>query len=222
MKAVIFDFNGTLFWDTEKNFQSWHEYSKAIRGYPLTDEETVKLNGRSNRVTLEYLKGRPITDQEFDDLSEGKETIYRKLCKDDKDNFHLAPGVIDVLNFLKEKCIPIGIASMAGKGNMDFYIENFNLLNWFDRNNIVYDDGKMPGKPDPTIYLEAAKRIGVDPKDIVVVEDSGHGIEAAKNAGMGMIISLGKEKELDELKAKYGVAYNISDFTEFKRDVFSI
>ena len=49
---------------------------------------------------------------------------------------------------------------MAREGNINFYIDSFHLLNWF------------PGKPDPTIYLLAAKHINLDPKDCVVVEDS--------------------------------------------------
>ena len=53
--------------------------------------------------------------------------------------------------------------------------------------NIVYDDGKIPGKPDPTIYILAVKRLNVDPKDCAVVEESIHDIKFGKNAGIGMI-----------------------------------
>ena len=53
-----------------------------------------------------------------------------------------------------------------------------------------------------------------------MVEDSPHGIESAQRAGIGMIISLGHEKDLNELIAKYGVHSNINDFTEFDRNIF--
>ena len=66
----------------------------------------------------------------------------------------------------------------------------------------------------------AAEKIGVDPKDCVVVEDSVHGIESAKRAGIGMIISLGHEKDLKELQEKYGVYSNINNFSELDRSIF--
>ena len=180
----------------------------------------AKLNCLNNRVTIEYIVGRKITDDEYEKWSEEKEVIYRQMCKDDHENFHLAPGLTELLDFLKENKIAMGIASMAGEGNINFYIENFHLLNWFDKKNIIFDDGKIPGKPDPTIYLLAAKQLNLDPKDCVVVEDSPHGIESAQRAGIGMIISLGHEKDLNELIAKYGVHSNINDFTEFDRNIF--
>ena len=220
MKGIIFDFNGTLFWDSKYNTEAWITFSGTIRDHPLTNDEMKILNGRNNRVFLEYIAGRKITEDEYEKWSEGKEILYRKNCKEDVNNFHLAPGLTELLDFLKENHILMGIASMAGEGNINFYIENFNLLNWFEKKNIIFDDGKIPGKPDPTIYLIAAKQLNLDPKDCVVVEDSTHGIEAAQRAGIGMIISLGHEKDLNDLVEKYGVHSNINDFTDFDRSIF--
>lgn len=220
MKGIIFDFNGTLFWDSKYNFEAWIAFSGTIRDHPLSNEEMSKLNGLNNRITIEYIVGRKITDEEYEKWSEGKEIIYRQMCKDDKQNFHLAPGLIDLLDYLKANNIAMGIASMAGEGNINFYIENFNLLKWFDKKNIVFDDGKIPGKPDPAIYLMAAKQINIEPKNCVVVEDSIHGIESAKRAGVGMIISLGHEKDFNELVEKYGIYANINNFSELDRTIF--
>ena len=219
MKAVIFDFNGTLFWDNDKNFDAWIQESANLRGTPLSDEEMLKLNGLPNRVFLEYIAGRSITEDEYWKWTEDKEVIYRKLCKEDTKNFHLAPGAVELFDFLSEKNIPMGIASMAGEGNFNFYYENFGILKWFKKEHIVYDDGKIPGKPDPTIYILAAKRLNIDPKDCVVVEDSTHGIESAKNAGIGMIYSLRRD-DFPQLKEKYGVVGNINTFYDFDRSIF--
>lgn len=220
MKAIVFDFNGTLFFDTDKNYEAWTVYSETLRGTRLNEQELNFLKGANNRSTLEYIKGRKISDQEYEEWSEGKEVVYRKLCKEDTSTFHLAPGAIDLLNFLKDKNIPRGIASMAGEGNFKFYIENFSLLNFFDREHIVYDDGKIPGKPDPTIYLTAFRKLNINPKDCVVVEDSVPGIESAYRAGAGMIISLGHQNDFADLCSKYGVHSNINDFRDFDTSIF--
>ena len=56
MKGIIFDFNGTLFWDTKKHNEAWIEFSKQIRGFPFTEEELFKTTGQTNRLILEYIK----------------------------------------------------------------------------------------------------------------------------------------------------------------------
>ena len=126
MKGIIFDFNGTLFWDSKYNTEAWITFSGTIRDHPLTNDEMKILNGRNNRVFLEYIAGRKITEDEYEKWSEGKEILYRKNCKEDVNNFHLAPGLTELLDFLKENHILMGIASMAGEGNINFYIDNFH------------------------------------------------------------------------------------------------
>lgn len=61
---------------------------------------------------------------------------------------------------------------------------------WFDPEKIVYDDGTLPGKPNPDIYLKAARTIGLAPSRCVVVEDAVSGIEAARRAGAGYIVAM--------------------------------
>ena len=102
MKGIIFDFNGTLFWDSVYNFKAWIAFSGTLRDHPLTNEEMKMLNGRNNRITIEYIVGRKITEDEYEKWSEEKEIIYRQMCKDDAQNFHLAPGLTELLDFLKE------------------------------------------------------------------------------------------------------------------------
>ena len=63
------------------------------------------------------------------------------MSLEDKDNFHLAEGVEEFLDFLKENDVPMTIATMSDKLNVDFYIEHFHLEKWFDLDKIVYSDG---------------------------------------------------------------------------------
>ena len=129
-----------------------------------------------------------MTQEEVDELAQQKESVYRDLCKSDPDKFKLAPGVENFLNYLKENKIPFTIATASEINNVTFFIREFQLDRWFDTDKIVYDDGTFKGKPEPDIYLLAADRLGIEPKDCVVFEDAISGVKSAKNAGISTII----------------------------------
>ena len=191
IKGVIFDFNGTLFWDSHMHVEAWREFSKRLRGYSFTDEEMQKyMFGRTNADIIAYAMGKPQSEEFVDNFAYEKEAYYRDMCRKDHKNFKLADGVVEFLNYLKEQNIPMTIATMSEKDNVDFYIEGFNLAKWFDLKKIVYSDGTIAGKPAPDIFLIAAEKIGVAPKDCIVFEDAISGIESAKKAGIGKIIAV--------------------------------
>ena len=100
MKGIIFDFNGTLFWDSEIQENAWKTFGKKLSGRDITDEEfNTYFHGRTNKDTLEYLKKRELTEEEVNELAQQKESIYRDLCKSDLSKFKLAPGVERYLNY---------------------------------------------------------------------------------------------------------------------------
>ena len=220
VKAIIFDFNGTLFWDTEMHYEAWIKFSPIIRSTPLSDDEMKLLIGKNNKTTLEYIKGSPVTKDELESWSNQKETCYREICLNKKENLHLAPGAEDLLENLNKKRIPHAIASMAGEDNMKFYQEVFNLSKWFSSESIIFDSGDIPGKPDPTIYLKAMQTLGVLPKDCAIVEDSANGIEAAYRSGASIIFAIGPKEKHSELMKFPGVTKAISDFSEIDTSIF--
>ena len=220
-KGVIFDFNGTLYWDSAKHKQAWREFSKELRGEMFTDEEMVKyMFGRTNEEIIKYAIGHQPTPEMVEDCGQRKEALYRQMCLEDAENFHLAHGVEDFLNFLKENNIPRTIATMSDKINVDFYIENFQLEKWFDIDKIVYADGIIPGKPAPDIYQIAAKNIGLKPQECVVIEDALSGIESAKRADIGKIIAICSEEPPELYKSIPCVSEIIFDFDEIDKSMF--
>lgn len=220
-KGIIFDFNGTLYWDSALHKDAWIEYSKKLRGTPFSDEEMLKyMFGRTNEEIIKYAIGKQPTPQMVEKYGKEKEEFYRQMCLKDPDSFHLADGVIEFLDFLKENNIPRTIATMSEKDNVDFYIENFNLEKWFDISKIVYANGKIPGKPAPDIYQIAAKNLGLTPQDCIVVEDAISGINAAKAANIGKIIAICSEEPAEFYKKISGVSGIIKSFREFNRDLF--
>ena len=220
-KGIIFDFNGTLFFDSEKHLEAWREYSKRLRGTPFSDEEMRQyMFGRTNEDIIAYAIGRKPEPELVEKLAKEKEEVYREMCRKDCENTKLAPGAIDFLNFLKNNNIPMTIATMSEKDNVDFYIEEFNSSKWFDIEKIVYSDGTIPGKPAPDIYQIAAQKLHLSPKDCIVVEDAISGIEAAKSAGIGKIIAIASMESVDLYKNIPAVTQIIKNFDEIDRNIF--
>lgn len=217
-KGILFDFNGTLFWDSQKHYDAWYEMSKKLRGKPFDDYEMVHyMFGRTNAMIMEYAIGRKPTAEEVEKCSLEKELIYLDMCKKDVENTKFATGVEKFLDYLCENNIPHTIATMSEKINVDFYIEAFNLEKWFDLDKIVYSNGKIPGKPAPDIYLIAAKNIGVKPQYCTVFEDAYSGIKAAEAAGAGKIIAVASKEPVDFYKSIDCVSEIITDFSQCEK-----
>lgn len=222
-KGIIFDFNGTLYWDSEKHKETWREYSKKLRGTPFSDEEMLKyMFGRTNEQIIKYAIGKQPTPEMVEQLGQEKEALYRKMAIEDKETFHLAKGAENFLDFLKENNIPMTIATMSDKINVDFYIQHFHLEKWFDLNKIVYSDGIIPGKPAPDIYEIAAKNLNLKPEECIVIEDALSGIESARAAGIGKIIAICSAESPDLYKDIPCVSGIINDFDEFDKSLFEI
>ncbi len=223
MKGIIFDFNGTLYWDSQLHYDAWREYSKLLRGVEFTDEEMRdKMFGHTNEDIIEYAIGKKPTKEMVEKYGKEKEALYRKRCLLDPENFKLAPGAIEFLNFLKENNIPRTIATMSEWDNVEFYIKEFHLENWFDLDKIVYSDGTIPGKPAPDIFQIAAQKINLNPKDCVVVEDAIAGIKSAKSAGIGKIIAIASLEPIEFYEKIDGVESIIKNFDEFNRSIFEL
>lgn len=222
MKGIIFDFNGTLYWDSHLHYEAWREYSKLLRGYEFTDAEMrEKMFGHTNADIIEYCIGRKPTDEMVEKYGKEKEALYRKRCLLEPENFQLAPGVVEFLDYLKEKKIPMTIATMSEWDNVEFYIKEFNLAKWFDIDKIVYSDGTIPGKPAPDIFMIAAKRLGLLPSQCVVVEDAIAGINSAKTAGIGKIVAIASLEPVEYYEKIEGLNSIIKDFYEFDKKIFN-
>lgn len=215
--GIIFDFNGVLWWDEALQEKAWRQFAEQWLGISLTSEVmATHVHGRNNRHTLEFLAGSSLDSDTLAQLSEQKEVIYRGLCLAQGEDFVLSPGAMGLLDDLAGRGIPRTIATASGKGNLEFFFAHLRLGCWFDRQCIVYDDGTMLGKPAPDIYLQAAQRLGLNPVDCVVVEDSLSGIRAAFSAGIGHIIALRSIKDSDLLSGTDGIDQVVENLAQIR------
>ena len=111
---------------------------------------------------------------------------------------------------------------MSEWDNVEFYIKEFHLEKWFDIDKIVYSDGTIPGKPAPDIFLIAAEKIKLAPRDCIVIEDAIAGINSAKAAGIGKIVAIAS-LEPDEFYQKItGIEQIIHNFNEFDKNLLDV
>lgn len=221
MKGIIFDFNGTLFWDSQLHIDAWKEYSARLRQTPFTEEEMLKyMFGRTNEDIIAYAIGKKPDKELLDRVAEEKEALYRDMCLLKPEEFHLAPCAVEFLDFLKSKNIPMTIATMSEWSNVEFYIREFKLAKWFDVEKIVFSDGSIPGKPAPDIYQIAAKKLGLETKDCVVVEDALSGIESARAAGAGKVIAIASREPVEFYKDLTCLSQIITSFDQIDRNLF--
>lgn len=217
-QAVLFDFNGVLWWDTQLQERAWVEFSSMVRGAPLTPEELkIHMHGRPNGYVLEYLTGQVLDAAAIAALTAQKEALYRGLCLEIGQRFQLSPGAADLLDFLAAQGIPFTIATASEINNVRFFFAHLKLAAWFDFDRVVYDDGTFPGKPAPDIYRIAAARLGQPPERCIVVEDSLSGIAAARAAGIGWIAAVSTSSPPETLWAQPGVSAVLPDLRAFDR-----
>lgn len=212
IRAVIFDFNGTMVFDSPYHDLAWKVFSKQIRGYAMDDEEIkTNVHGKVNDKIIQYLKPELNADERAK-LSLEKEAAYRKLALEDRENYHLVPGLSSFLDELKAKDIKRNIASASIKENIDFFIDTFELTNWFDIDKITYDDGSYMNKV--AMFKDAAKRMNVEVSDCIIFEDSVSGINCAKEVKAKKIVVIAPKEQWQQYLDDPQIDLVIEDFTD--------
>lgn len=187
IKAIIFDMDGTII-DTEK---AWRNVTLDVlqkNGFEQlsSDQEqflgTLSGMGLVNAVVA--LKNYFNLQQSIEELTAHKLELA---------NFHLSSSVEFINGFqefhqkLQAHAIPTSIATNASPENLKHLIHSMKFDQFFGKNIYCIADVENKAKPDPAVFLHAAKQLGVDPSECIVFEDSLYGFQAAKAAGMKCI-----------------------------------
>ena len=221
MQSFIFDFNGTLYPDKEIHRLAWKRFM-ADHGILITDKDYEEnMYGPANDVIVRHYLGSDLPFDVVRRLSAEKEALYRQIAMDDPTLQSLTPGTDEMLDMLTARAIPCAIATASMPENVDFYFNTLGIGRWFDRAHVFFDEADLPGKPDPAIYRLAMQKLGYEPKDVTVVEDSLYGIQAAHGAGVGRIIAIDTTLGPEPLSQVAQVDAIIHDFHGFDRFVQS-
>jgi beta-phosphoglucomutase len=215
IKGVVFDFNGTLFWDTNIHNKAWDIFLEKNNIRLSNKEKNKKIHGKNNRDILNILFSNQLSKEEINRLSTAKEKIYQKLCL--QTDMQLAPGAKEFLNFLKNMNIPFTIATASGLNNVDFYFRNLELNSFFDRSKVIFNDGSIKSKPNPQIFQKAINIMGLMGCETLIFEDSISGIIAAENVKAAKIIIVNSNDD-DYSRWNY---QQIKNFTEVDKNLFN-
>lgn len=221
IKGVIIDFNGTLYLDHDLNRKAWNDTFDEVKP---KGSEAVYTDVRRDDLANDYMLcdailryfNLPVNDEIIHQMSERKEKEYRELAMSQNRN-KLVNGTEEFLDYIKNNKIPYCIASMAPRSNFDFYLDYLKLNKWFTYDNIVYDNGDYTTKNQQ--LLDAAKRMNLDIKDCLIVEDTANNIKWA-------IEKLKAEKfiYINTKKVEYiskEILQVINDYTELDYSIFT-
>jgi beta-phosphoglucomutase len=178
--GVLWDMDGVLFDTTDYHYQAWRE---ILAGFdmPLSRKDFLSTFGMTNQQSLTALLGHPPSTSLLEAVEIRKEENFRRAIRG---QVRLYPGVLPLLEGLQLSGVRQAIASSAPLENIDALVSELRIGSCFQA--IVSGQG-FPSKPDPAVFLKAAEKIEVPDQYCIVIEDSLHGIGAARRAGMKSI-----------------------------------
>ncbi|MDC6351177.1 beta-phosphoglucomutase [Zeaxanthinibacter sp. PT1] len=204
--GFIFDLDGVIVDTAGYHYLAWKNLADEL-GIPFDEEANEAFKGVSRKRCLQQLLSMgdmSVSEQQFEAWLISKNEDYLSYIEG-MDSSEILPGVMKVLDYLKERKIPMALGS-ASK-NARAILAKVGLTDYFD--TVVDGKAVTKAKPDPEVFLIAAKELGAEARSCVVFEDALAGIEAANTAGMTSV-GIGHPDILTEAD------YNFKDFTEIE------
>ena len=193
-KAFIFDLDGVIVDTAKYHFLAWQKIAAKI-GIEFTPEHNENLKGVSRIRSLDLILDLAKTEatQESKDLWLAQKNADYLEYIENMGTEEILPGIIQTLDYLKQRNQPIALGS-ASK-NARPILNKVGIIHYFDA--IVDGNDVINAKPDPEVFIQAAKKLNLPSKNAIVFEDSLAGIQAANNAQM-VSVGIGSADVLTE------------------------
>lgn len=183
IEAIFFDMDGLML-DTEPITIQAKVIEGNKIGLPITEamvRDTIGMSQKNVDQYYHHLFGDKYYHQYF--IEKRREYLFHYM---EEHGLPLKKGLIPLLELLKSKHLPLAVVTSSTKEILAQYQKYGTVFEYFDR--LITGDEVKEGKPNPDVYLYAAKVMGVDPKNCVVLEDSKNGIISASKAGMQVLM----------------------------------
>jgi HAD superfamily hydrolase (TIGR01509 family) len=180
IEAVVFDMDGLLL-DSEQVWDEVREQLARERGGRWHEQAQRDMMGMSSQEWSRYMHDAIGLAETPDEINA---EVVRRMAARYRGSLPLIPGAVDAVRRIGAVW-PLGLASSSNRPLIDLALELMGVSELF--NATVSSEEVGRGKPAPDVYLEAARRVGVDPSRTAAVEDSHNGIRSARAAGMRVI-----------------------------------
>ena len=190
--AFIFDLDGVIVDSNPVHEEAWRRYMRRF-GTDLDAAAIGRMFGRRNdEIVRDFFAGAPLSPEQVYAHGAAKEMLYREMMRSQLDR-RLVPGIREFLD--RYKAAPIALATNGEPANVEFVLEEADLREYF---RVVVDGHQVERpKPDPEIYLLAARLLDVLPENCIIFEDSEWGLEAARAAGARVVAVTTTHSSLD-------------------------
>jgi HAD superfamily hydrolase (TIGR01509 family) len=179
--AAIFDMDGVLIDSYEAHFISWSQLYRELK-LEYTEADFAADFGRTSRDILSRRFGADLPDDRIRELDVRKEALFRESIRE---AFPAMDGARELIDALSADGFLLAVGSSGPPENIALCLEKLERGSKFGA--VITGQDVTRGKPDPQVFQLAAERLGVAPKDCVVVEDAVHGVTAANRAGMSSV-----------------------------------
>lgn len=192
--GVIFDMDGVLVDSSQAHFEAW-QWLGEREGTPFTRELFQQTFGMHNGQILPHWLGRSLTQAEIAHLGQAKEARYRELAPR---LMRPIEGVVELVRGLRHLGARLAVGSSGPLDNIQLVLRALEVEDQFDA--LSTGEDVLHGKPDPEVFLVAARRLGLEVGQCLVVEDAPQGIEAARRAQMA-VLAISSSRPAEELLA---------------------
>lgn len=180
LRGIVFDFDGVIVDSHAVHVEAWRKFLATI-GRTVSEEQLqFVLDGRRRDDILRHFLGNldAVTIAKY---GHQKERIFRNEASD----VSVIAGLSKFLSDAEDAQLPLAIASSGSRSRVEFLLQQLGLKQRFRA--IVTGDEVPRGKPDPALFLAAARKLQIAPADLIVFEDAVSGVKAAKAAGIKCI-----------------------------------
>ena len=206
LKGAIFDMDGLLI-DTEKLYLRYWKQSAADFGYDMRDEHVYAIRSLARKYSIPKLKGFFGEDFPTEEVRAHRtELINAHIAEHGID---LKKGLFELLDYLRDKGVRLAVATATPRERTLKYLEKIGAADRFDA--VICGDMVTSGKPDPEIYLTAARELGMPPENCAAFEDSPNGLKAARAAGCQVIMISDMTQPQPEDEPFYDAVYSSLD-----------
>ena len=202
LKGAIFDMDGLMI-DTEKLYLKFWIQSAKDFGYDMKPEHVYAIRSMARKYSIPTLKGFLGEDCPTEEIRAHRTELMAEYINEH--GLEVKKGLFELLYYLKGREIKMAVATATPRSRTTEYLEKIGAAKFFSA--VICGDMVETGKPDPDIYLTAARELGLPPEECAAFEDSPNGIKAAHAAGCHAIMIPDMTQPDDEIKPLLSAVY---------------